>query len=141
MNNKKELATNLQESRVAPTHTEGEAVNTPFKRDMYESPWGAERAFFFLHLLNETASYFNLGHFEDANIRRPIPHFHTFYSFFSWIQDTNPKTVKSLLKKVIWNITEGVIEHPDGSSELLRDYYKEFGKYLANGTRLLTDME
>ena len=133
MNNKKELATKFQESRVAPTQMEGEAVNTPFERDLYESTWGAEKAYFLLHHLNKIANAYNKGVFEDDRIRKPIPHFHTFFSLSTWIANTNPKTVKCFFQDVFTNLTNGIIYQPDSTPEEMNEYLKELSKYLANG--------
>lgn len=145
-------ATNLQASRVVPSQMKGEdVVNNPSTEnnssikfdtdtDVFNSLWGAEKAYFFLYLLNETASNFNEGLLEDSNIRRPIPYFKTVYSFFVWVQETNPKTVKALIREVTLYLSrcfEGVW-HPDNPENLegLTDFYKGFSRYMRNNVEI-----
>lgn len=134
-------ATNLQESRVVPSQMKGEAVvNIPSaesntEKDSFNSPWGAEKAFFFLYLLNKTARLFNAGLLEDPNIRRPIPRFETLSSFYTWVQDTNPKTVKWFMREVALNLCgSGLLNLPDDPENVsgLSDFYKELSYFMKN---------
>lgn len=148
----KNHATNLQASRVVPSQMKGEdVVNKPSAEsndsitfdtdtDVFNSPWGAEKAFFLLYFLNSIASDFNEGLMEDPNIRRPIPYFKTVSSFLVWLQATNPKTVKWFLREVILSLCrcfEGVW-HPDNPDNLegLTDFYRDFARYMKNNVEI-----
>ena len=152
MNKIKKHATNLQASRVVPSQMKGEdvvnkpsaeinnSINFDTETDVFNSPWGAEKAYFFLYLLNETASDFNEGILEDSNIRRPIPHFKTVSSFLVWVQETNPKTVKALIREVALFLSrcfEGIM-HPDNpeNTEGLTYFYKGFTRYMNNNVEI-----
>lgn len=145
-------ATNLQASRVAPSQMKGEdVVNNPSaesnesitfdtETDVFNSPWGAEKAFFLLYFLNRIASDFNEGLMEDPNIRRPIPYFKTLSSFFVWLQATNPKTVKWFMREVAFSMCrsfEGVW-HPDNPDNLdgLTAFYRDFARYMKNNVEI-----
>ncbi len=152
MNKIKNHATNLRASRVVPSQMKGEdVVNNPSEErnntdiDVFNSVWGAEKAYFFLYFLKRVVDLFNEGKLEDPNIKKPIPHFKTVYSFFVWVQETNPKTVKWFIREVALYISrcEEWVWHPDNPQydDGISDFYRDFARYIKNNVEIDNDKE
>lgn len=115
--------------------------------DTLNSLWSAEKNYYLLYCINQNGELFNkyVLPLKESRLKKPIPKFRTLTAFLEWVEDTNPKAVKEILRDVIMmmsNNDRGIILPDEGGvadNDRMGDYYKGLSRYMTEHVLILSN--
>ncbi len=115
--------------------------------DTLNTLWSAEKNYYLLYCINLHGEVFNkyVLPLRESRLKKAIPHFQTLTAFLEWVEDTNPKAVKELLRDVLLmmsNNDRGLILPDEGGvadTDEMEKYYKGLSRYMAEHVLVLSN--
>lgn len=123
------------------------AITLDPEYDTLNTLWSAEKNYYLLYCINQNGEMFNkyVLPLRESRLKKPIPKFRTLTAFLEWVEDTNPKAVKEILRDVLLmmsNNDRGIILPDEGGvadNDRMGEYYKGLSRYMTEHVLVLSN--